>query len=149
MPDTAAPARWHSAEAAAAADDKAQAPASLMPDMPTAMLRGLCGVCPGCGTSRLFNGWLRVADSCPTCDAPLGQVRADDAPPYFTIFAVGHVIVPGMLWLEKAHAPDLWIQAAIWVPLTLALSLALMRPIKGATIGLMLKLGFGRPAGDA
>ena len=54
-----------------------------------------------------------------------------------------------MLWLERAHAPELWVQTAIWVPLTLALSLALMRPIKGATVGLMLKLGFGRPAGDA
>ena len=116
---------------------------------PTVGECGLRGECPCCGTSPLFNGWLRVADSCPTCDTPLGQVRADDAPPYFTIFAVGHVIVPGMLWLEKAHAPDLWIHAAIWVPLTLALSLALMRPIKGATIGLMLKLGFGRPAGNA
>ncbi len=146
MPDTAAPARWHSAETAAVATE-AEAPAVPMPDMPTAMLRGLRGDCPCCGTPGLFNGWLRVSDTCRSCDAPLGEVRADDAPPYFTIFAVGHVIVPGMLWLERAQAPDLWIHAAIWVPLTLAMSLALMRPIKGATIGLMLKLGFGRPAG--
>lgn len=146
MPDTAAPARWHSAETAAAATE-AEAPVVPMPDMPTAMLRGMRGDCPCCGTQGLFNGWLRVSDTCRSCDAPLGEVRADDAPPYFTIFAVGHVIVPGMLWLERAQAPDLWIHAAIWVPLTLAMSLALMRPIKGATIGLMLKLGFGRPAG--
>ncbi len=149
MPDNAAPVRWHSAEAAAAADEEAQAPAAEMPAMSTAMLRGLRGRCPCCGTPGLFRGWLRVSDTCRNCDAPLGEVRADDAPPYFTIFAVAHVIVPGMLWLEKAHAPDLWIHAAIWVPLTLAMSLALMRPVKGATIGLMLKLGFGRPAGHA
>lgn len=144
MPETAAPVRWDSTEAAA--DAAAQAQVAEMPPMSTAMLRGLRGECPCCGTPGLFNGWLRVSDTCRSCDAPLGQVRADDAPPYFTIFAVGHVIVPGMLWLEKAHAPDLWIHAAIWLPLTLAMSLALMRPIKGATIGLMLKLGFGRPA---
>jgi uncharacterized protein (DUF983 family) len=142
LPDSAAPASWHSAKAVAEAVP-ADAP---MPDMRTAMLRGARGACPCCGAAPLFAGWLRVADTCRSCDAPLGQVRADDAPPYFTIFAVGHVIVPGMLWLERAHAPDLWIHAAIWLPLTLGLSLALMRPVKGATIGLMLKLGFGRPA---
>ena len=143
MPDTAAPTSWPKAPAEPAEAD-------AMPiAMSTAMGRGLRGVCPCCGQSPLFAGWLRVADSCASCAAPLGQIRADDAPPYFTIFAVGHIVIPGMLWLERAHAPELWVQTAIWVPLTLALSLALMRPIKGATVGLMLKLGFGRPAGDA
>lgn len=120
-----------------------------MPAMSTAILRGARGHCPSCGQGRLFHGWLRVADTCPHCDAPLGQVRADDAPPYFTIFAVGHVVIPGMLWLERAHAPELWVHTAIWVPLTLVLALGLMRPVKGATIGMMLKLGFGRSSGHA
>jgi uncharacterized protein (DUF983 family) len=119
------------------------------PDIKTAMLRGLRGTCPGCGRTRLFAGFLRVRAQCPACGARLGEVRADDAPPYFTIFAVGHVVVPGMLWLEKARAPELWVHAAVWLPLTLALSLALMRPVKGATIGLMLRLGFGRGAAGA
>jgi uncharacterized protein (DUF983 family) len=124
-------------------------PNTATPDMKTSILRGLRGTCPCCGKSNLFAGWLRVTGTCTHCHAPLGLVRADDLPPYITIFAVGHVVIPGMLWLEKAHAPDPWTQAAIWVPVTLAMSLALMRPVKGATIGLMLKLGFGRPAGHA
>lgn len=139
MTDTAAPVRWPPADAA-----PAPAEAVPMPEMKTAMLRGMRGACPACGTGRLFAGFLAVSDSCKQCGAPLGQVRADDAPPYFTIFAVGHVVVPGMLWLEKAQAPDLWVHAAIWLPLTLGMTMALMRPVKGATIGLMLKLGFGR-----
>jgi uncharacterized protein (DUF983 family) len=146
VPDTAVPAvpvRWHSADAAP------KLPACGAPDMKTAMLRGLRGTCPCCGKSNLFAGWLRVAATCAHCDAPLGQVRADDLPPYITIFAVGHVVVPGMLWLERAQSPETWVQVAIWVPLTLAMSLALMRPVKGATIGLMLKLGFGQPLGHA
>ena len=143
MPDITAPVRWHSADAAA------QAAADPMPAMATAMRRGARGACPSCGQGRLFSGWLRVSDTCSRCDAPLGQVRADDAPPYFTIFAVGHVVIPGMLWLEKAYKPELWVHTAIWVPLTLVLAIGLMRPIKGATIGLMLKLGFGRDAGNA
>ena len=110
MPDFTAPVRWHSADAGA------PAVADPMPAMSTAMLRGARGACPSCGQGRLFNGWLRVSDRCSRCDAPLGQVRADDAPPYFTIFAVAHVVIPGMLWLEKSHAPELWIHTAIWVP---------------------------------
>ena len=139
MTETSVPVRWHSTDAVAP-----PAPAPDAPDMKTAMLRGLRGACPSCGQGKLFAGFLRVAEECPHCQAPLGQVRADDAPPYFTIFAVGHVVVPGMLWLEKAHAPELWVHAAIWLPLTLGMTMALIRPVKGATIGLMLKLGFGR-----
>lgn len=158
MDDSIAPVRWHSADAPVApdapadmsADMSSDAPGAVaMPDMKTAMLRGMRGSCPACGQSRLFAGFLRVAESCRQCAAPLGRVRADDAPPYFTIFAVAHVVVPGMLWLEKAQAPELWVHAAIWLPLTLGMTMALMRPVKGATIGLMLKLGFGRGAGPA
>ena len=46
-----------------------------------------------------------------------------------------------MWFVERTYAPPLWLHAAIWLPLTLVLSLALLRPIKGATVGLMLSLG--------
>ena len=54
---------------------------------------------------------------------------------------VGHVVIGGMLFVEKAYSPPLWVHAAIWLPLTVVMSLVLLRPIKGATVGLMLKLG--------
>ena len=145
MTETAAPVRWHSTDAVASPEPQPAVPAV---ETKTAMLRGLRGMCPACGQGKLFAGFLAVNDTCATCGEKLGQIRADDAPPYFTIFAVGHVVVPGMLWLEKAYAPDLWIHAAIWLPLTLGMTLAMIRPGKGATIGLMLKLGFGRDTGQ-
>ncbi len=37
---------------------------------------------------------------CPNCHAPLGLARADDAPPYFTILIVGHIVIP----LLRHHA---------------------------------------------
>jgi uncharacterized protein (DUF983 family) len=121
------------------------------PDPPllTAMQRGLIGRCPACGGSHLFSGWLRVARLCPACTAPLGEIRADDAPPYFTIFLVGHLVVGTQLMLERSYELPLWAEAAIFLPATLLLSLLLLRPIKGATVGLMLKLGFGLPDHDA
>ncbi len=104
--------------------------------------------CPGCGQTRLFNGYLRVARSCPNCGAPLGLARADDAPPYFTIFAVGHIIILGMLMLEQAYAPPLWVHFSIWVPLAAILTLLLLRPIKGGTVGLALRLGLLKSADE-
>lgn len=137
-----APVRWPSA------DDEA-APAWPVPDTKTAMLRGVRGRCPACGEPGLFAGWLKVAEKCGQCGAPVGAIRADDAPPYFTIFGVGHIIVPGMLLLEQAAAPPLWVHSAIWLPATVALAVGLMRPVKGATIGLMLRLGMTKPTGHA
>lgn len=99
--------------------------------------RGVGGHCPNCGAGAAFAGYLRVNKSCASCGHELGRYRADDAPPYFTILIVGHIIVPLMLMLEKSVAPAMWIHMALWLPATLLLSLALLRPIKGAVLGVM------------
>ncbi len=119
-----------------------------MPPYLTAMARGALGRCPACGQTRCFAGYLKVVPQCVACGAPLGSMRADDAPPYFTIFIVGHIIVGLMLWVEQAYQPALWIHAAIWLPLSLVLTLALLRPVKGATLGLMLRLGLTKTADE-
>lgn len=118
-----------------------------LPPLLTALGRGLKGRCPVCGKGPVFNGYLRVVTHCRNCAAPLGEVRSDDVPPYFTIVIVGHLIIPGMLILEQTEAPPLWVHIAIWVPLTLALTLLLLRPVKGATVGLMLGLGLMKEGG--
>ncbi len=48
---------------------------------------------------------------------------------------VGHVIVPMLMWLELAYEPALWIHFVIWLPLTLAMSLLLLPPLKGVVVG--------------
>lgn len=130
-------------------DPAGDPPALGRPPLFAALKRGLRGRCPVCGQAALFNGYLRVRAACPNCAAPLGRVRADDVPPYFTILIVGHIVVPGILMLDRAAAPPLWVQTAIWVPLTLILTLALLRPIKGAIVGTMLAFGMVPPAEDA
>ncbi|MDR3531704.1 MAG: DUF983 domain-containing protein [Rhodopila sp.] len=102
--------------------------------------RGLLGRCPACGESHLFNGFLRVVAKCTNCGAPLGLARADDAPPYFTILVTGHIIVPLLYVVDRMGEPPIWLMSAIFVPLTFFLALGLLRPIKGATVGLMLTL---------
>lgn len=116
------------------------------PPATVAMARGLSNRCPVCGRTKLFRGWLKVEDECAACRTQLGLVRADDAPPYFVILITGHVVVALMVWVERTWSPPAWLQAAIFLPLTLVLVLALLRPVKGATVGLMLRLGLVRDA---
>ena len=101
-----------------------------------AMWRGTLGKCPACGEGHLYRGYLKVADTCDHCGEELHHQRADDAPAYFTITIVGHIVVAGALILERASAPATWVHMAIWLPLTLLLSLALLPAVKGALIGL-------------
>ena len=119
-----------------------------VPPMPTALLRGARCRCPACGTTKLFRGYLRVVPACTRCGAPLGLARADDAPPYFTILVTGHILVPIMFFTERTWQPALWLETAIWLPLAAGLCLGLLRPIKGATVGLMLKLGMLKSGAD-
>ena len=111
-----------------------------MPALSTAIGRGLLGHCPACGKGRVFKGYLKVVGACSNCAAPLGLARADDAPPYFTILVVGHIIIPLLFVVERSAQWPLWVMSAIFLPLSLALTLGLIRPIKGGTVGLMLNL---------
>ncbi|WP_374628344.1 DUF983 domain-containing protein [Pannonibacter indicus] len=104
------------------------------------ILRGFSCRCPACGEGKIFNGYLTVNPACTVCGEELHHQRADDAPPYFTITIVGHIIVPAMMAVEFAWRPAVWIHMALWLPLTLILSLGFLRPVKGALIGLQWAL---------
>jgi len=117
-------------------------------DVARAMWRGFSQRCPACGNAGLFRRYLKVWDACPSCGQALHHHRTDDAPPYFTIFIVGHVIVGGVLALERAFAPATWVHLALWLPLTLLGSLLLLPRVKGALVGLQWALymhGFDGP----
>ena len=99
-----------------------------------ALRRGLRRCCPACGAGRLFAGYLTMGQACDKCGTDFEPCRADDAPAYFTILLVGHIVVPGILLVEQWFKPDTMIQLAIWLPVTLIATLALLPIIKGATI---------------
>jgi uncharacterized protein (DUF983 family) len=67
--------------------------------------------------------------------------RADDFPAYLVMVVVGHLVVPAILAVETAYAPPEWLQLAVWLPVTLFASLALLQPTKGAIVGLQWQIG--------
>lgn len=98
--------------------------------------RGAAGKCPSCGDGGLFAKYLKVSDACAACGEELHHHRADDAPPYFTIFIVGHLVVPPLMWLEAAAQPALWLHLVLWLPLAVLLTLWLLPMVKGAIVAL-------------
>lgn len=129
-------------------DRSVAAPPWPVPPLLTAVGRGVMCLCPACGKTHAFNGYLRVVPECTVCGAPLGKFRADDAPPYFTIFIVGHLLIPFLYWFEVGYDMALEWLAAIFLPLALVMTLALLRPVKGGTLGLMLHLGMVKAEDD-
>jgi uncharacterized protein (DUF983 family) len=121
-------------------------------DIWLSLRRGLTKRCPNCGKGKLFRAYLKVNDTCPNCGEELFHHRADDAPPYFTILIVGHVVGASMLLVEET-APTLpiWLHILVWPSLTLLLCLTLLPIVKGALVALQWALrmhGFDAAATD-
>jgi uncharacterized protein (DUF983 family) len=120
----------------------------VRPDTFTAVMRGLRRSCPQCGRGGLFKpgfrNTLKLADACPHCGEQFDGIRADDAPPYFTILVVGHIVVPLMLVAEQ-HDMSTPTAIAVFLPLTLGLTAVLLPTLKGAIAALMWSLGMRNP----
>lgn len=99
------------------------------------------GQVPELREGHLFGRFLKVAGACDHCGEDLSHQRADDFPAYLVIVVVGHLVVPAILAVETAYAPAVWLQLAVWLPVTLFASLALLQPTKGAIVGLQWQIG--------
>jgi len=103
--------------------------------MATALQRGFVGKCPRCGRGRLFERFLQVARKCDVCGEPFHHHRADDLPAYLVLLFVGHLIVALLLAVDTPYAPPYWVEFAIWIPLTLLLSLGPLAACEGSRRG--------------
>lgn len=111
-----------------------------------AMWRGFRARCPRCGEGRLFASFVKTVDRCEHCDEHIDHHRADDLPAYLVVFIVGHLVVGAFMGIEASVDLSTWQHMAIWVPLTILACVALLRPLKGAIVGLQWALymhGFG------
>jgi uncharacterized protein (DUF983 family) len=118
----------------------------MMPDLtmtaeaerPTwpAMRHGLRRRCPHCGQGHLFQGYLKVVDTCPVCREELYHHRADDGPAYLTILIVGHLMAPLILAVFVRFRPEPMVLATIFTIGTVALSLFLLPRLKGMIVAI-------------
>ena len=95
---------------------------------------GIAGRCPRCGEGRLFSGYLETADCCTVCGLDFKFIDSGDGPAVFVILIVGFLVVGLALMMEVLWQPALWLQMLILVPLTIGLSLGMIRPLKSVLI---------------
>ena len=107
--------------------------------------RGLARRCPNCGVGKLFAGYLKVALVCQHCGHRNGAYRADDAPPYFTILIVGHLVVGPMLAFGFIITWPVAQVLAVTLPALVILTLILLPLVKGAVIGFHWAADVGSP----
>ncbi|MFT3965593.1 MAG: DUF983 domain-containing protein [Sphingobium sp.] len=99
-----------------------------------ALLHGIAGRCPACGSAPLFARFLKPVQHCRACGQDWTHQQADDFPAYIVIFIVGHLLVPLVVSINMRFEPSLVAQMIGWPLATIVLSLAMIQPVKGAVI---------------
>ena len=94
----------------------------------------LRAVCPRCGRGRLFRGLLTVVECCAVCRLDLRGNDAGDGPAVFVILGLGAIVMMLVFWVEFRFEPPWWLHVLIWLPLTFALSVGLLRILKALLI---------------
>ena len=97
---------------------------------------GLTSRGPACCEGHLYLGFLNVRPDCERCGLDYFKVESGDGLVVFPILAVGFLIVGAALYVEIAYQPPYWLHLLIWLPLTLIISVGLLRPIKATLIAL-------------
>jgi uncharacterized protein (DUF983 family) len=105
----------------------------------------LKGCCPRCGNGPLFAGIIAFAPACSACGLDYGRFYVGDGAAAFLIFIVGAVMMAAALITDAKFAPPWWVHVLLWTPLTIGLTMALLRASKG----LLMALEYRNDAGEA
>ncbi len=100
------------------------------------ILRGLACKCPRCGRGKLYAGFLTLAAKCDACGLDYAFIDSGDGPAVFIIMIAGGIVVASALIVEIKYQPPFWVHAALWLPLTLAVTLCPLRAAKSLLIAL-------------
>ena len=97
---------------------------------------GLKSRCPRCGEGHLFSGFLTIGQSCESCGLEYDFADAGDGPAVFIIMIAGAIVV--MLWaiVDALFHPPVIVHLMLWIPVTIVLCLAMLRPFKATMIAL-------------
>lgn len=84
----------------------------------------------------MFKGIIAFAPSCSICGLDFSAFNVGDGAASFLILIVGAIVTGLAMWLELSVSPPWYVHAALWLPLTLLLSLGLMRAAKALLLAL-------------
>ena len=100
------------------------------------LLAGLQCRCPNCGEGPLFSGFLKVSNRCEACGHDLSKADSGDGPVVFILLIVGAIGCFGLLFMEVAFHPPVWLEIIVVLPAVALMTLAALRPFKATFIAL-------------
>lgn len=103
----------------------------------------LFGLCPRCGSRRLFGGLTAFASKCRACELDFAQFNVGDGPAAFLTLLVGGLITGLAIWLELTWHPPFWVHVVLWVPLTAGAVVWGLRIGKAALLAAEFQRGAG------
>ena len=84
----------------------------------------------------MFTRVIVFAPRCVVCGLDFRAFNVGDGAASFLILIVGAIVTGLAMWLELARSPPWYVHVALWVPLTVLLSLAFMRLAKALLLAL-------------
>lgn len=109
------------------------------PPSPTPLNAAVRGLCPRCGTPGMFASFLRFADRCRGCGLDYRAFNVGDGAAAFLILIVGAIVSLSAIMVELEWSPPLLVHILLWLPLTLVLTVGLLRLAKGLLLALEYK----------
>ena len=109
------------------------------PAPPAPVEAAIRGLCPRCGTPGMFATFLRFADRCPRCGLDYREFNVGDGAAAFLIMVVGGLVSLCAIVVELRYSPPTWVHLLLWFPLTLILTIGLLRIAKGLLLALEYK----------
>jgi len=73
------------------------------------------------------------------CGLDYAFADSGDGPAFFVMSCGGFIVLSLAMGVISAYEPRLWVHMVLWAPLTIVLSLALVRPFKGVLIALQFQ----------
>lgn len=113
-------------------------PSSEQADKSQRLQAGLRGKCPECCEGSLFSGFLKFAPACQACGFDFHKNDIADGPAVFVILIASIFVVPFALAYQIKTEPPIWLTLLVFIPLIIAVCLAMLRPFRGLMFAMQI-----------
>ena len=100
------------------------------------VMTGIKGLCPRCGQGKLFDGFISLKPKCSACGLDYSFADSGDGPAVLVILVAGFILLGAAVYVEFTFSPPVWVHIILWLPLSLAVCLGLLRWMKGVLVAL-------------
>ncbi len=105
------------------------------------VFRGLTRRCPACGKGKLFQGYLKLNETCSHCGEAFSHDLAADGPAWLTVLSLGPFFAP-LIFLASLNAGDkMWLVFPAMAIFMVTTALSVLACMKGAWLGALWHMG--------